>query len=287
MTSTTCRTGRTDRPDRPSGRRRLPGGEHRLEPAVRPLSAGDRVRPGDPGRGQRARLGAAERRRAAGAQRPALPRGLVQRRQRHRDRRQRAEVGDDRLGLEHGDRRRRAQPAGGGDRARQGRCRGDDRNRGHRRPGRRDARRRLRPPHPLPRHGLATTCSAAEIVVASGADGAKAINVDVQNNSDLLWALRGAGNGNFGIVTSLTYQVASADADRLRAPRPGQASATCRASSTPGSAAAPYTDNRLDDPARDPPRRDPAVRCSRGRVGGRGEEAAGADPVGRQPDCHR
>ena len=26
-------------------------------------------------------------------------------------------------------------------------------------------------------------------------------------NSDLLWALRGAGNGNFGIVTSLTYKV--------------------------------------------------------------------------------
>jgi FAD/FMN-containing dehydrogenase len=48
---------------------------------------------------------------------------------------------------------------------------------------------------------------AAEVVVASGADGAKAINVDENNNSDLLWALRGAGNGNFGIVTSLTYKV--------------------------------------------------------------------------------
>ena len=33
---------------------------------------------------------------------------------------------------------------------------------------------------------------------------AKAIIADEQNNSDLLWALRGAGNGNFGIVTSLT-----------------------------------------------------------------------------------
>jgi len=49
---------------------------------------------------------------------------------------------------------------------------------------------------------------AAEIVVASGAGRATAINVDVQNNPDLLWALRGAGNGNFGIVTSLTYKVA-------------------------------------------------------------------------------
>lgn len=48
---------------------------------------------------------------------------------------------------------------------------------------------------------------AAEVVVTSGADGAKAIKVDEKNNSDLLWALRGAGNGNFGIVTSLTYKV--------------------------------------------------------------------------------
>ncbi|MEE6260331.1 FAD-binding oxidoreductase [Plantactinospora sonchi] len=47
----------------------------------------------------------------------------------------------------------------------------------------------------------------AEIVVASGADGAKAIEVDLKNHPDLLWALRGAGNGNFGIVTSLTYRV--------------------------------------------------------------------------------
>ena len=49
---------------------------------------------------------------------------------------------------------------------------------------------------------------AAEIVVASGADGAEVINVDLNNHPDLLFALRGAGNGNFGIVTSLTYKVA-------------------------------------------------------------------------------
>jgi FAD/FMN-containing dehydrogenase len=48
---------------------------------------------------------------------------------------------------------------------------------------------------------------AAEVVVASNADGAEAITVDEENNSDLLWALRGAGNGNFGIVTSLTYTI--------------------------------------------------------------------------------
>lgn len=50
---------------------------------------------------------------------------------------------------------------------------------------------------------------AAEVVVAAGVDGAEAIIVDEQNNPDLLWALRGAGNGNFGIVTSLTYAVHS------------------------------------------------------------------------------
>src|SRR6201993_2388822 len=48
---------------------------------------------------------------------------------------------------------------------------------------------------------------AAEVVVASNGDGAKAIVADEKNNSDLLWALRGAGNGNFGVVTSLTYKI--------------------------------------------------------------------------------
>ena len=48
---------------------------------------------------------------------------------------------------------------------------------------------------------------AAEIVVASDGGGAEAIVVDENHHADLLWALRGAGNGNFGIVTSLTYRV--------------------------------------------------------------------------------
>jgi len=48
---------------------------------------------------------------------------------------------------------------------------------------------------------------AAEVVVASGPGCAEVINADLQHNSDLLWALRGAGNGNFGIVTQLTYRV--------------------------------------------------------------------------------
>lgn len=48
---------------------------------------------------------------------------------------------------------------------------------------------------------------AAQVVVPSGRDCAEAITVDSQHHSDLLWALRGAGNGNFGIVTQLTYKV--------------------------------------------------------------------------------
>jgi FAD/FMN-containing dehydrogenase len=48
---------------------------------------------------------------------------------------------------------------------------------------------------------------AAEVVVPSGDAGAQAITADEHNDSDLLWALRGAGNGNFGIVTSFTYRM--------------------------------------------------------------------------------
>jgi FAD/FMN-containing dehydrogenase len=49
--------------------------------------------------------------------------------------------------------------------------------------------------------------TSAEVVVASAAGGAEVLVADEANNSDLLWALRGAGNGNFGIVTSLTYAI--------------------------------------------------------------------------------
>jgi len=47
----------------------------------------------------------------------------------------------------------------------------------------------------------------AEIVVPAGRHGARALEVNRHSHRDLLWALRGAGNGNFGIVTSLTYRV--------------------------------------------------------------------------------
>ncbi|MFK0113376.1 FAD-binding oxidoreductase [Streptomyces sp. NPDC091217] len=48
----------------------------------------------------------------------------------------------------------------------------------------------------------------AEIVVAEGGECAQVLDVDLHHDADLLWALRGAGNGNFGIVTSLTYKLA-------------------------------------------------------------------------------
>lgn len=58
------------------------------------------------------------------------------------------------------------------------------------------------------RFGMASdNLLAAEVVVAPAGGGATAIVADEQNNPDLLWALRGAGNGNFGIVTSLTYAI--------------------------------------------------------------------------------
>jgi FAD/FMN-containing dehydrogenase len=48
----------------------------------------------------------------------------------------------------------------------------------------------------------------AEVVVPAGSRCAKVVTASLADNADLLWALRGAGNGNFGIVTSLTYRVA-------------------------------------------------------------------------------
>ena len=58
------------------------------------------------------------------------------------------------------------------------------------------------------RFGMASdNLVAAEVVLAPAGGGATVVIADEQNNTDLLWALRGAGNGNFGIVTSLTYRV--------------------------------------------------------------------------------
>jgi FAD/FMN-containing dehydrogenase len=52
------------------------------------------------------------------------------------------------------------------------------------------------------RHGL--TCDrllAADVVLASG----EVVHTDADHESDLLWALKGAGGGNVGIVTSFTF----------------------------------------------------------------------------------
>jgi FAD/FMN-containing dehydrogenase len=43
---------------------------------------------------------------------------------------------------------------------------------------------------------------SAQVVTANG----QLIECDAGNNSDLFWALRGGGGGNFGIVTSFTFQ---------------------------------------------------------------------------------
>lgn len=48
---------------------------------------------------------------------------------------------------------------------------------------------------------------AAEIVLAPAGGGAEVVVVDDQHHPDLLWALRGAGNGTFGVVTSMTLRI--------------------------------------------------------------------------------
>jgi FAD/FMN-containing dehydrogenase len=48
---------------------------------------------------------------------------------------------------------------------------------------------------------------AVTMVVPSGSKGAQIIRADENVNSDLLWACRGGGGGNFGIATSYTVQI--------------------------------------------------------------------------------
>jgi hypothetical protein len=121
----------------------------------------------------------------------------------------------------------------------------------------------------------------AEIVVASGASGAKAIRVDEYKNPDLLWALRGAGNGNFGIVTSLTYKAAP-----LKSVAYVQAIWEGLGDLQGAFDAWQHTGTvhrqPPHKPARGPQKPDPAVRCSCGRIEGTGAGAAGPDPVGWQ-----
>lgn len=52
-------------------------------------------------------------------------------------------------------------------------------------------------------HGLtADALLAAEVVLADG----RLVRCDENHAADLFWALRGAGGGNFGVVTSLTFR---------------------------------------------------------------------------------
>ncbi len=45
-----------------------------------------------------------------------------------------------------------------------------------------------------------------DMVIPQGKKGAQLIHVDGSNYSDLLWASRGGGGGNFGIATSFTFK---------------------------------------------------------------------------------
>ncbi|MFJ8854208.1 FAD-binding oxidoreductase [Streptomyces sp. NPDC102437] len=59
-------------------------------------------------------------------------------------------------------------------------------------------------------HGVASrayglTCDSLTAATLVTADG-KTLTVDAGHHPDLFWALRGAGNGNFGVVTELTFR---------------------------------------------------------------------------------
>jgi hypothetical protein len=53
---------------------------------------------------------------------------------------------------------------------------------------------------------LGATCDAVKSMKVVTADS-KIINVDAHNHSDLFWALRGAGNGSYGIVLEYTCKI--------------------------------------------------------------------------------
>lgn len=59
-----------------------------------------------------------------------------------------------------------------------------------------------------PSYGVACdNLLAVEMVVADKETGARLVKADLNNNSDLLWACRGGGGGNFGVATSYTVQL--------------------------------------------------------------------------------
>ncbi len=77
----------------------------------------------------------------------------------------------------------------------------------HRRPGRPGARRRHR--RAVRQFGL--TCDAIESLQIVTADG-KVLNCDSKIHTDLLWASKGGGGGNFGVATSFTHAHAPSSA---------------------------------------------------------------------------
>ncbi|KOV57924.1 FAD-binding oxidoreductase [Streptomyces sp. MMG1121] len=63
-------------------------------------------------------------------------------------------------------------------------------------------------------HGVASrayglTCDSLTQATVVTADGTQ-VTADAKNHSDLFWALRGAGNGNFGVVTELQFKTHAA-----------------------------------------------------------------------------
>lgn len=65
-------------------------------------------------------------------------------------------------------------------------------------------------------HGVAArayglTCDSLTSATVITADG-KRLTADAEQNKDLFWALRGAGNGNFGVVTELRFRTHPAPA---------------------------------------------------------------------------
>ncbi|WP_031225442.1 FAD-binding oxidoreductase [Streptomyces roseochromogenus] len=63
-------------------------------------------------------------------------------------------------------------------------------------------------------HGVASrayglTCDSLTQATLITADGTQ-VTADAKNHSDLFWALRGAGNGNFGVVTELQFKTHAA-----------------------------------------------------------------------------
>ncbi len=86
-------------------------------------------------------------------------------------------------------------------------------------------------------HGL--TCDALVGVQMVTADG-RLVSADETTNSDLLWACRGGGGGNFGIVTSFTFATfPTSDVTLTFLSWPWQAAGSVLAAWMPWAAAAP------------------------------------------------